>query len=52
MQSACVMLSVACPALQYFSTYFINGTTFGEKVVERKMCLDFLYNFCMKHFSF
>jgi hypothetical protein len=25
---------------------------FRKKVTEHKMCFDFLYNFCLKHFSF
>jgi len=37
--------SVACPAVQYFPTYRINGTIFeGKKVTEHKMCVFyFLY---------
>jgi len=31
--------------------YLINCTFRGKKVIEHKMCSDFLYNFCMKHFS-
>ena len=31
----------------------INDTIFGKKnVIEHKMCFDFLYNVCLKHFSF
>jgi hypothetical protein len=29
----------------------IQGAIFGEKVTEYKMCFDFLYNLCLKHFS-
>jgi len=38
----------------FFPHYLINGTIFwGKKrVTEHKMCFDFLYNFCLKHFSF
>ena len=44
------MLSyVACPALQYFSTLSHKRQDFREK---HKMCFHFLYNFCLKHFSF
>jgi hypothetical protein len=36
-----------------FPYYLINGTFFEKKkVVEYKMCSDFLYNVCLKHFSF
>jgi len=47
-----IAISVACAALQFFS--LINGTIFEKK----KRCLaqnvrfDFLYNFCLNHFSF
>jgi len=34
-----------------FPHYLINDTTFGKKVIEHKMCVLFLYNFCVKHFS-
>jgi len=37
-----------------FPHYFINGTIFGgkESYWTQNMCFDFLYNFCLKHFSF
>ena len=39
-----------------FPHYLINGTIFEkkkkEKVTENKMCFDFLYSFCLTHFSF
>jgi hypothetical protein len=35
-----------------FPHYVINGTIFGEKVTEYKMCFDFMYNFYLKSFSF
>jgi hypothetical protein len=35
-----------------FPHYLINGTIFGKSVDECKMCFDFLYNSCLKHFSF
>ena len=36
-----------------FRHYLINGTIFEkEKVMEYKMCFDFLHNLCLKHFSF
>jgi len=42
-----------CKALQYVSTLSHKRHDFREeKVIEHKMCLDFLYNFCPKHFSF
>jgi hypothetical protein len=53
MQCACAILStVPCPALQYFFTNLINGTTFGKKKLLSIKCVFFLYNFCTKHFSF
>jgi hypothetical protein len=41
------------PALLYstFTPYLINSMIF-EKVAEHKICFDFLYNTCLKHFSF
>jgi len=49
-----VMLSpVACPAVPYFTHYPINVAIFGEKkLLNVKLCFDFLYNFCLKHLSF
>ena len=35
-----------------FPHYLINNKIFEIKVVEHKMCFDFLYNFCLKLFSF
>jgi len=33
--------------------YLTNGTIFEEKKLwTQKVCFDFLYNFCLKHFSF
>ena len=31
--------------------YLINVTILGGKLTEHKMCLDFLYDFCLKHES-
>jgi len=42
-------------AVPYFSTHLINGMSFGEveiKVIGCKMCFDFLFNVCLKHFPF
>jgi hypothetical protein len=48
-----ILPSVACPAVQYFPLYPTNGSILGEKIViEHEMCFDFLYNFCLKYFSF
>jgi len=32
----CHIFSVACPALQFYSTYHINGTIFNKKVIAKK----------------
>jgi hypothetical protein len=40
-----VLSPVACTVLYIFSHYHINGTIFGGKCVEQKMCIDFLCNF-------
>jgi hypothetical protein len=52
MQYTCiVLLSVACLALPYFSILSHKRLDFWEKVIEHKVCFDFLYNFCLKHVS-
>jgi hypothetical protein len=43
---------VACLALQYFSTLFHKWHDLRKNVIEHKMCFDFIYHFCLKHFSF
>jgi hypothetical protein len=43
--------SVAYLALQYFSTLPRKRHDFRKKVIEHKMCFDYLYNFCLKHHS-
>jgi len=32
--------------------YVLNGKTFEEKLLDAKLCFDFLYSFCLKHFWF
>jgi len=32
--------------------YLINGTIFEKKNTEHKMCVYFLYDLCLKYFSF
>ena len=34
----------------FFPHYLINATMFGTKLLNIKLCFDFLYNFCLKHF--
>jgi hypothetical protein len=43
---------VACLALPYFSTLSHKRHSFQKKGIELKICSDFLYNVCPKHFSF
>ena len=54
MKCACaILLSVACPALQYFSTLSHNRNDFRENnYCTENVCFDFLYNFCLKHLLF
>jgi hypothetical protein len=44
--------SLACLAVRYFSTLSHKRYDFRKNATEYKMCFDFLYNFCLKHFSF
>ena len=48
------IISVACPALQYFSTFSHKRHDFRKRISywTQKVCFEFLYNFCLKHFSF
>ena len=54
MQSACAVLYHLCAVWLYhiFTHYLINGTICGIRVIEHKMCFDFLYKFSLKHFFF
>jgi hypothetical protein len=53
MQRACAMLSAPLWLHHIFRDYLINCTIFAKrKVSEHKMCLDFLHNVYLKHFSF
>ena len=46
-----MLSSVACPAVQYFSTLSHKVHDFLlKKGYEHKMCFDFLYDFCLKTF--
>ena len=45
-----VLSSMACPALQYVSTFVIN-VTITEKYIYRKMW-DIINSVCSKHFTF
>jgi hypothetical protein len=47
-----ILSPVTYPALPYFSKLSHKRHHFWEKVIEQKMCFDFLYNFYLKHFSF
>ena len=40
MKCACAILSaVACPALQYFSAFLINGKIFEKKIIMDTKCV-------------
>jgi hypothetical protein len=40
-----ILSYVACPDLPYFSALSHKSKFFGKKVIEHKICFDFLYNF-------
>jgi hypothetical protein len=42
---------VACPGLAYFFTLYRKRHNFGEKLIEHRMCVDFLCNSCLQYFS-
>jgi hypothetical protein len=46
-----VVSSVAYLTLQYFSKLPRKARFSEKKVIEHKMCFDFLYNVCLNHFS-
>jgi hypothetical protein len=46
-----ILSSAACLAVPHFFILSHKRQDFPEKVIEHKMCLHFLYNFCLKHFS-
>jgi len=44
---------VACPAVQNSSALSHTGHVFQKKkVIELKVCFDFLYKYCLEKFSF
>jgi len=46
-----ILPSVACPALPYFSMLLYKLQRFYiKKLLKNKVCFDFLYNVCLKHF--
>jgi len=48
-----LLSSAACPALQQFYTLSPKWQDFrAKKCTKHKMCFDFRYKFCVKHFAF
>jgi hypothetical protein len=55
MQRACAILHCHLwPVWLYhiFPLYLMNGTVFEQSLVNIYVCFDFLYSFCLKHFTF
>jgi len=56
MQSAYEVLHLVNIALlvcdNFFSHFLINGTIFGRLLLTKNICFVFLYNLCVKYFSF
>jgi hypothetical protein len=54
-QSTCAVLDChlwSVRVYHIFPHYLTDSTAFEKEVIEPKMCVDFLYNFSLKHFSF
>ena len=47
-----ILSSVASPASLYFSTLSKKDTIVEQSYWTQNVCFNFLYNFCLKHFSF
>jgi hypothetical protein len=47
-----ILSSLACPAVQYFSTLSHKWHDFRKKNGVQKVCFGFLYKLFPKHFSF
>jgi hypothetical protein len=43
-RTSAILSSVACPPLQYFSTFSHKRHDLKKKVMEQNMCFDFLSN--------
>jgi len=56
MPSACAVLYchlwLVCLCHIFFTFSYKQHFRRKREVIEHKMCFDFLYNFCLKHFSF
>ena len=51
----CVLVHIAVSGLSGYTIFFhifSYVAQFWDTVIEHKTCYDFLYNFCLKHFSF
>ena len=55
-QAKCMLRMIAFCSLSGSTNFFTLSRKWhdfrGEKVIELKICFDFLYNFCLKNFSF
>jgi len=44
-----ILSSVACLVVPYFSTLSHKRYDFRGKIIEQKVCFDFLYDICLKY---
>jgi len=51
-QALCYVAVCSLSGYHNFPRNIINGTIFGKKLLNIKVCFEFLYDFYLKYFSF